>query len=154
VPFGTPVAAVLVASWSEEHWSSVEELLVLETIARVAGLALSRRLNEETSAPRAEHESIAEWLDNAADAEGLRGREREQALITAEIRHRLRNVLSLVRSTVRLRGGASGALGLAFDEVIAHALTISALSASQGARPGGTSQLEGELTRIRGASRC
>jgi CheY-like chemotaxis protein len=133
VPFGMPVAAVLVASWVEEHWSSAEELLVLEAIARAAGLALSRPLSDGTSAPRAEHESVVEWLDNAADAEGLRGAEREQALMTAEIRHRVRNVLSLVRSTVRLRGGPTRALGLAFDEVIAHALTISALSASQGA---------------------
>jgi CheY-like chemotaxis protein len=142
VPFGTPVAAVLVASWTAEHWSSAEELLVLEAIARAAGLALSRGLIDAKSAPRAEHESIVEWLGNAADAEGLRGTEREQALMTAEIRHRVRNVLSLVRSTVRLRGGATGALGLAFDEVIAHALTISALSASQGFASQGTAVTE------------
>ena len=156
VPFGTPIAAVLVASWAEEHWSSAEELLVLEAIARAVGLALSRRLAEETSAPRAEHESIVEWLDNAADAEGLRGAEREQALITAEIRHRVRNVLSLVRSTVRLRGGAQSALGLAFDEVIAHALAISALSASQGtavtekhaARPATPTNLSGHAVLV------
>ena len=102
VPVGgrTPFAAITCA-WAHERWPAATDVLVLEALARATGLALSYRLNQSHPPETDEVDSITEWLGTAADAEGLRGPERRHWLIVAELQHRVRNVLGLVRSLVR-----------------------------------------------------
>lgn len=130
LPVGAPVGiAALIMSRNEEHWPDAEELLVLETIARAAGLALQAQLSAEQYIGR-DQETVGEWLESHAGGD-LCGAEREQALLAAQIRHRVRNVLSLVRSTARLQASARGVLGFAFDDLMTDALLLSATSARQ-----------------------
>jgi CheY-like chemotaxis protein len=130
LPVSVPVGiAALIMSRNEEHWPDAEELLLLETIARAAGLALQAQLSAEHFIG-GDQESVGEWLESQAGG-SLRGAEREQALLAAQIRHRVRNVLSLVRSTARLQASARGVLGFAFDDLMTDALLLSATSARQ-----------------------
>jgi two-component sensor histidine kinase len=77
-------------------------VLVLEALARATGLALSYRQKKTNQNEADERNSpVTEWLDTAADAEELHGPERRNWLIVAELQHRMRNVLGLVRSLVR-----------------------------------------------------
>ncbi len=102
VPVGgrTPFAAITCA-WVQERWPAATDVLVLEALARATGLALTYRLSPSHQAETDEIDSVAEWLGTAADAEGLRGPERRHWLVVAELQHRVRNVLGLVRSLVR-----------------------------------------------------
>jgi len=74
---------------------------VLEALARATGLALIYRLSQAHSLDTDDSNSVSEWLGTAANAEGLRGTERRHWLAVAELQHRVRNVLGLVRSIVR-----------------------------------------------------
>jgi two-component sensor histidine kinase len=102
VPVGgrTPFAAITCA-WVQERWPGATDVLVLEALARATGLALSYRINQSHQHEAEEADSVTEWLGTAADAEGLRGPERRHWLVLAELQHRMRNVLGLVRSLVR-----------------------------------------------------
>jgi two-component sensor histidine kinase len=103
VPVGgrKPFAAVTCA-WSLEHWPAATEVLVLEALARATALALTfRRMPPDTTSDSDRPESVERWLGAAADAEGLLGGERRHWLDVAELQHRVRNVLGLVRSIVR-----------------------------------------------------
>ena len=102
VPVGgrTPFAAITCA-WAHERWPSATDVLVLEALARATGLALSYRLNQSQQPEGDESDSVTDWLGAAADAEGLRGPARRHWLVVAELQHRVRNVLGLVRSLVR-----------------------------------------------------
>lgn len=129
VPVGgrNPFAAITFA-WTQERWPSATDVLVLESIARAAGLALTHCVNSSPQPETEEHEPIAEWLDTAADDEGLRGSERRQWLVVAELQHRMRNVLGLVRSLVRRTVESSTSV----EEYAAHLEgRISALARTQ-----------------------
>jgi two-component sensor histidine kinase len=97
---GTPFAAVTFA-WAQEHWPSASEVLALEALARATGLALKQRLAEPQSVGESKAEAVSTWLGVAADSEGLHDPERRQLIEVAELRHRVRNVMGLVRSLVR-----------------------------------------------------
>jgi two-component sensor histidine kinase len=129
IPVGgrTPFAAITCA-WAQEHWPAATDVLVLEALARATGLALSYRLNEsphhETDAP----DSVTEWLGTAADAEGLRGLERQHWLVVAELHHRTRNAFGIVRSLVRRTSETSASV----EEYATHLEgRISALARTQ-----------------------
>jgi len=108
VPVGGRVPfAAIGAAWAQEHWPSAGEVLLIETLARATGLALNVRLEQEPPLDNEDTSAVAEWLHRAADNEGLRGTERRQKLILAETRHRVRNVLSLVRSIVSRTAGTT-----------------------------------------------
>jgi two-component sensor histidine kinase len=96
----TPFAAITFA-WAQERWPAATDVLVLEALARATGLALSYRQEQAKQNEADESSPVTEWLDTAADAEGLHGPERRNWLIVAELQHRMRNVLGLVRSLVR-----------------------------------------------------
>jgi two-component sensor histidine kinase len=102
VPVGhiAPFAAVTFA-WAQEHWPSASEVLVLEALARATGLALRQRPAQVESVGSHEPEAVRTWLESAAEAEGLQGFERRQWVEVAELHHRVRNVLGLVRSLVQ-----------------------------------------------------
>jgi two-component sensor histidine kinase len=102
VPVGgrTPFAAITCA-WVQERWPGATDVLVLEALARATGLALTYRLSPSPTTEADESNSVSEWLGTAADAEGLHGPERQHWLVVAELQHRVRNVLGLVRSLVR-----------------------------------------------------
>jgi two-component sensor histidine kinase len=102
VPVGrvAPFAAVTFA-WAQEHWPSASEVLLLEALARATGLALRQRPAQAESVGDHEPEAVSTWLESAAEAEGLQGPERRQWIEVAELRHRIRNVLGLVRSLMR-----------------------------------------------------
>jgi two-component sensor histidine kinase len=102
VPVGgrAPFAAITCA-WAQEHWPAATEVLILEALARATGLALTYRLSQVAQAEHDESDSVSKWLGSAADAEGLHGPERRHWLAVAELQHRVRNVLGLVRSLVR-----------------------------------------------------
>jgi two-component sensor histidine kinase len=102
VPVGgqKPFAAVTCA-WSMEHWPAATEVLVLEALARATALALTYRRNQSDVSQEDKPDSVQSWLGAAADAEGLLGGERRHWLDVAELQHRVRNVLGLVRSLVR-----------------------------------------------------
>jgi two-component sensor histidine kinase len=101
---------------------------VLEALARATGLALSYRLNQSQHPENDEPDSVTEWLGTAADAEGLRGSERRHWLIVAELQHRIRNVLGIVRSLVRRTAETSASV----EEYSAHLDgRISALARTQ-----------------------
>jgi two-component sensor histidine kinase len=101
VPVGriTAFAAVTFA-WAQEHWPSASEVLLLEALARATGLALRQRPTQAESVANREPEAVSTWLESTAEAEGLQGSERRQWIEVAELRHRVRNVLGLVRSLV------------------------------------------------------
>jgi two-component system CheB/CheR fusion protein len=75
--------------------------LVLEALARATGLALTYRAPADSTPEGDDGYTVTEWLGTAADAEGLQGAERRHKLMVAELQHRVRNILSLVRSIVR-----------------------------------------------------
>lgn len=102
VPVGgvQPFAAITF-SWQHEHWPAAAEVLVLEALARATALALTYRVGPTAAIDADVGSSIAEWLGRAADAEGLQGNERRHWLAVAELQHRVRNMLGLVRSIVR-----------------------------------------------------
>jgi two-component sensor histidine kinase len=97
---GTKPFAAITWSWLQEHWAAASEVLVLETLARATVLALAHRLSQEQSAQRVLSSGVIDWLDDAAGLEGLRGTERGHWIVVAELQHRVRHVLSLVRSLV------------------------------------------------------
>jgi two-component sensor histidine kinase len=101
VPVGgnKPFAAIT-WSWAQEHWAAASDVLVLETLARATALALTYRLSQEQSAQRVLSSGVMDWLDDAAELEGLRGTDRGHWIAVAELQHRVRHVLSLVRSLV------------------------------------------------------
>jgi CheY-like chemotaxis protein len=86
--------------------------------------------DERASGPR--QDSVVEWLELHAGTEGLRGVEREQTLLAAKIRHRVRNVLSLLRSTLRLSPDVRSALAPDLDELLTDALLLRASASPQG----------------------
>jgi two-component sensor histidine kinase len=102
VPVGrvTPFAAVTFA-WAQEHWPSASEVLALEALARATGLALRQRLTQLENVEESKAEAVSTWLGVAADSEGLHDSERRQLIEVAELQHRVRNVMGLVRSLVR-----------------------------------------------------
>jgi two-component sensor histidine kinase len=102
VPVGgrKPFAAVTCA-WAQEHWPTATEVLMLEALARATGLALTYRFGQLPAMQSAEVDSMTEWLGTAAHAEGLQEPERRHWLAVAELQHRVRNVLGLVRSILR-----------------------------------------------------
>jgi two-component sensor histidine kinase len=129
VPVGgrTPFAAITCA-WTQERWPGATDVLVLEALARATGLALSYRLNHTSQNEPDESASVADWLGIAADAEGLHGTERRHWLVVAELQHRVRNVLGLVRSLVRRTAETS----VSAEEYAAHLEgRISALARTQ-----------------------
>jgi len=129
VPVGgrVPFAAITYA-WVQERWPAATDVLVLEALARAAGLALVYRLGQSHSETD-EHDSVNQWLESAADAEGLRGPERQQRVAAAELQHRVRNVLGLVRSLVRRTAETSAST----EEYAEHLeARISALARTQG----------------------
>jgi two-component sensor histidine kinase len=129
VPVGgrNPFAAITYA-WVQERWPAATDVLVLEALARATGLALNYRLNQSQHHEADEVDSVTEWLGTAADAEGLRGPERRHWLIVAELQHRVRNVLGLVRSLVRRTAETSASA----EEYAAHLEgRISALARTQ-----------------------
>jgi two-component sensor histidine kinase len=101
VPVGgrSPFATVTFA-WAQEHWPAASDVLVLEAIARAAGLALTAHADSQ-STDRDDGTSVHNWLGSAAEAEGVRGSDRRHWLVVAELEHRVRNLLGLVRSLVR-----------------------------------------------------
>jgi two-component sensor histidine kinase len=129
VPVGgaAPYAAITYA-WAQERWPGATDVLVLEALARATGLALSYRLNQSHQPETDEPDSVTEWLGTAADAEGLRGLERHHWLVVAELQHRMRNVLGIVRSLVRRTAESSASV----EEYSAHLDgRISALARTQ-----------------------
>jgi two-component system CheB/CheR fusion protein len=143
VPVGrpTPFAAATFA-WAQEHWPSAAEVLMLEALARATGLALRQRLAQSETYEHDEPGSVRTWLGSTADAEGLRGPERRHWLAVAELQHRVRNVLSLVRSLVR-RTSETSVPGHNYAEHLEG--RIGALARIQGMvirRPGGGVDLE------------
>ena len=129
VPVGgrTPFAAITCA-WAQERWPAATDVLVLEALARATGLALTYRMNQSHPAETDEADSVTEWLGTAADAEGLRGPERRHWLVVAQLQHRVRNVLGLVRSLVR----RTAETGASVEEYAAHLEgRISALARTQ-----------------------
>ncbi len=130
VPVGgrTPFAAITYA-WVQERWPAATDVLVLEALARAAGLALIYRLGQAHQPETGEHDSVNKWLESAADAEGLRGLERQHRVALAELQHRVRNVLGLVRSLVRRTAETSDST----EEYAVHLeARISALARTQG----------------------
>lgn len=129
VPVGgrTPFAAITCA-WTQERWPGATDVLVLEALARATGLALTYRLNPSSQHDADEGTPVTEWLGTAADAEGLQGPERRHWLVVAELQHRVRNVLGLVRSLVRRTAETS----VSAEEYAAHLEgRISALARTQ-----------------------
>jgi two-component sensor histidine kinase len=129
VPVGghAPFAAITCA-WAQERWPGATDVLVLEGLARATGLALTYRLNQSSPHEADEATPVTEWLGTAADAEGLRGPERRHWLVVAELQHRVRNVLGLVRSLVRRTAETS----ISAEEYAAHLEgRISALTRTQ-----------------------
>lgn len=129
VPVGgpTPFAAITCA-WAQERWPAATEVLVLEALARATALALTNRLKESTQHDVDEGNPVTQWLGTAAEAEGLHGPERRHLLIVAELQHRVRNVLGIVRSLVRRTAETSASVG----EYAAHLEgRISALARTQ-----------------------
>jgi two-component sensor histidine kinase len=129
VPVGgaNPFAAITCA-WTQERWPSATDVLVLEALARATGLALSYRLSQSHRPETYENDSVTAWLGIVADAEGLRGPERRHWLVVAELQHRVRNVLGLVRSLVR----RTAETGTSAEEYSAHLEgRISALARTQ-----------------------
>ena len=128
VPVGGahPFAAITCA-WAQERWPAATDVLVLEALARATALALTNRLNSPHH-PGVTDDTVSEWLGTAADAEGLRGPERQHWLVIAELQHRVRNVLGLVRSLVRRTAETS----VSAEEYAAHLDgRISALARTQ-----------------------
>ncbi|MEJ1961992.1 MAG: HWE histidine kinase domain-containing protein [Gammaproteobacteria bacterium] len=124
VSFGTVTYA-----WAQEHWPAATEVLVLEALARTTGLALVYRLSQLRHPYAGEHDSINKWLETAVDAEGLSGSEREHRVAVAELQHRVRNVLGLVRSLLRRTAETSAST----EEYAQHLeARISALARTQG----------------------
>ena len=117
IPVGgrTPFVAITYA-WAQERWPAATDVLVLETLARATGLALTNRLSPAHHAEVNETDSVTEWLGTAADSEGVRGSERRHWLLVAELQHRTRNVLGLVRSLVRRTAETSASV----EEYAAH----------------------------------
>lgn len=129
IPVGgrTPFAAITCA-WTQERWPAATDVLVLEALARATGLALTNRLTLSHQADSDDTDSVTEWLGSAADAEGLHGPERRHWLLIAELQHRVRNVLGLVRSLVRRTAETS----ISAEEYAAHLEgRISALARTQ-----------------------
>jgi two-component system CheB/CheR fusion protein len=123
----TPFAAITFA-WTQERWPGATDVLVLEALARATGLALTHRLNQPSPQDADESTPVTEWLGTAADAEGLQGPERRHWLVVAELQHRVRNVLGLVRSLVRRTAESS----VSAEEYAAHLEgRISALARTQ-----------------------
>gem|GEM_PF-2203695 len=97
---GRPPIATVTAAWVQEHWPSADDVLVIETLARAAGLALTCR--PAHALPEVDDPSpVNDWLGMTVAAEGLRGAERRHRITVAELQHRVRNALALVRSLVR-----------------------------------------------------
>ena len=143
VPVGgrIPFAAITYA-WAQERWPGATDVLVLEALARAAGLALIYRGSQAHPSEISEHDSVNKWLENAVDAEGLRGSERQHRVAVAELQHRVRNVLGVVRSLVRRTSETS----ISTEEYALHLeARISALARTQGfamRRPGAGINLE------------
>lgn len=117
VPVGGPIPfAAITSAWVHERWPSATDVLMLEALARATGLALAYRLNQSNQHDADESNSVTEWLGTAADAEGLRGSERRHWLLVAELQHRMRNLLGLVRSLVRRTAETSPSV----EEYAAH----------------------------------
>jgi two-component sensor histidine kinase len=117
IPVGgrSPFAAISCA-WAQERWPAATDVLVLEALARATGLALHSRLSESHHTDGYDPDGVTEWLGTAADAEGLRGSERRHWLIVAELQHRIRNALGIVRSLVRRTSTTSASV----EEYAAH----------------------------------
>jgi two-component sensor histidine kinase len=129
VPVGSraPFAAITCA-WAHDRWPGATDVLVLEALARATGLALTCHLSQSSQHDADEGNSVAEWLGAHADAEGLRGLERRHWLVVAELQHRMRNVLGLVRSLARRTAETSPSV----EEYSAHLEgRISALARTQ-----------------------
>jgi two-component sensor histidine kinase len=129
IPVGgrNPFAAISCA-WAQERWPAAPDVLVLEALARATGLALNYRLSQPHPNDLCDSDTVSEWLGTAADAEGLRGSERRHWLIVAELQHRIRNALGIVRSLVRRTSETSTSV----EEYAAHLEgRISALARTQ-----------------------
>lgn len=97
---GSKPFAVIAWSWQQAHWAAASDVLVLEALARATVLALRHRLGQDQSAQRVLNSDVLDWLDDTAEYEGLRGVDRSHWVAVAELQHRVRHVLSLVRSVV------------------------------------------------------
>lgn len=130
VPVGgrVPFAAITCA-WIHERWPAATDVLVLEALARATGLALNYRLNQLHHPETDEHDSVNEWLETAAGAEGLRGPERQHRVAVAGLQHQVRNILGLVRSLVRRTAETSASAEDYAEHLEAR---ISALARTQG----------------------
>jgi len=116
VPVGgrIPFAAITYA-WAQERWPGATDVLVLEALARAAGLALIYRGSQAHPSEISEHDSVNKWLENAVDAEGLRGSERQ---------HRVARISALARTqgfAMRRPGAGINLEELVDAELIAHA---------------------------------
>lgn len=84
-------------------WEGVEERGEYYCEQRILHAATGKyRWHQTRATPlRAEDGRILEWLGTSTDVEELRGLQRHQRLLVAELQHRVRNILAMIRSVAR-----------------------------------------------------
>jgi two-component system CheB/CheR fusion protein len=73
--------------------------------------------------------SVAEWLGTSTDVEEIRGLERHHAVLLAELQHRVRNTLAVIRSIVRRTSANSRTVEQMTDHLLGRIASYSRVQA-------------------------
>ena len=131
----------------DEAWLDAKRTGLLEVEGRLRGGDGRFRWFQTRAMPvRGEHGDIVEWLGTTTDIDELRRMQEQQRVFVAELQHRTRNLLGVVRSIAQQTMAATDTMEMfkaSFDE------RLSALSRVQGllSRAGEVPVLLGTLIR-------